>query len=122
MLAAVDQGSLKALFILGENSWSDDASLAVRRSLDSCEFVVVCQALSSQMSRYADVMLPGVTFAESTGTYTNTERRIQMVKEAIQPQGDSRPEWKVISELARQDTCPARPAPLGRHLCRLELW
>ena len=60
------------------------------------------EALSSEMSRYADVLLPGVSFAETTGTYTNTERRIQMVRQAIQPQGDSRPEWKMISELARR--------------------
>ena len=78
----------------------DDASLAVRRSLDACEFVVVCQALSSQMSHYADVMLPGVSFAESTGTYTNTERRIQMVRQAIEPLGDSRPDWQILQDLA----------------------
>jgi predicted molibdopterin-dependent oxidoreductase YjgC len=54
------------------------------------------------LSNYADVLLPGVSFAENTGTYTNTERRIQMVRQAIQPQGDSKPEWKILSELARR--------------------
>lgn len=54
------------------------------------------------MSHYADVLLPSVSFAENTGTYTNTERRIQMVRQAIQPQGDSKPEWKVLSELAHR--------------------
>ena len=102
MLAAAARGSLGALFILGENAWPDDASPSVRRSLEACKFVALCQALSSPLSRYADVLLPGVSFAETTGTYTNTERRVQMVREAIQPQADSRPEWKVISELARR--------------------
>jgi len=102
MLTAAGEGSLKALFILGGNSWPDEDGLLIRRSLDKCEFLVLCEVLSSEMSHYADVLLPGVSFAEKTGTYTNMERRIQMVRQAIQPQGDSRPEWKVISELARR--------------------
>jgi formate dehydrogenase major subunit/formate dehydrogenase alpha subunit len=63
------------------------------------------------MSHYADVLLPGVSFAETTGTYTNTERRIQMVRQGIQPQGDSKPEWQVLSELARRILSQG-----GRHL------
>ncbi len=102
MMAAVDDGSLKALFILGENSWPDETGLSIRRSLEKCEFLVLCEVLSSEMSHYADVLLPGVSFAEKTGTYTNTERRIQMVRQAIQPQGDSKPEWKILTELARR--------------------
>jgi predicted molibdopterin-dependent oxidoreductase YjgC len=102
MMVAVDDGSLKALFILGENSWPDETGLSIRRSLEKCEFLVLCEVLSSEMSHYADVLLPGVSFAENSGTYTNTERRIQIVRQAIQPQNDSRPEWKVLSELAHR--------------------
>lgn len=102
MIASTAKGSLKALFILGENSWSDETGSSIRRSLEKCEFVVLCEALSSEMSHFADVRLPGVSFAENTGTYTNTERRIQMVHQAIQPLGDSRPEWQIISQLARR--------------------
>jgi predicted molibdopterin-dependent oxidoreductase YjgC len=102
MMKAVNQGSLKALFILGENLWSDENSAYIRRSLDQCEFVVLCEALSSEACHHADVCLPGVSFAENTGTYTNTERRVQFVRQAIQPQGDSKPEWQIISDLARR--------------------
>jgi predicted molibdopterin-dependent oxidoreductase YjgC len=102
MMAAVDQGSLKALFVLGENLWSDEAGASIRRSLEKCEFVVLDEVMTSEMSHYADVLLPGVSFAENSGTYTNTERRIQMVRQAIEPQGDSKPDWQIISELARQ--------------------
>jgi len=102
MIAAAAEGSLKALFILGENSWPDETSMPIRRSLEKCEFLILCEVLSSEMSDYADVLLPGVSFAEKIGTYTNTERRIQMVRQAVQPQGDSRPEWEILSDLARR--------------------
>jgi predicted molibdopterin-dependent oxidoreductase YjgC len=68
------------------------------------------------MSRYADVLLPGVSFAETTGTYTNTERRIQMVRQAIEPQGDSKPAWKILSELARR-ICPQAERHLVDGIC-----
>jgi formate dehydrogenase major subunit/formate dehydrogenase alpha subunit len=102
MIAAAGHDALKALFILGENLWSDGTSASIRRSLEKCEFVVISEVLFSEMSHYADVCLPGVSFAENTGTYTNTERRIQMIRQAIQPQGNSKPEWQILSELARR--------------------
>jgi predicted molibdopterin-dependent oxidoreductase YjgC len=102
MIASADRGSLKALFILGENSWSDETGPSIRHALQKSEFVVLCEVLSSDMSHFADVRLPGVCFAETTGTYTSTERRIQMVRRAIQPQGDSKPEWQIISELVHR--------------------
>jgi predicted molibdopterin-dependent oxidoreductase YjgC len=101
MMSAADQGTLKALFVLGENLWSDETGASIRQSLEKCEFVVLCETLSSEMSHYADVHLPGVNFAENKGTYTNSERRIQIVRQAIQPQGDSKPEWQILSKLAR---------------------
>ncbi len=102
MMNALGQASLKALFVLGGNAWPDEVGLSIRRSLRKCEFLVLCEVLDSEMAHYADVLLPGVSFAETTGTYTNTERRIQMVRRAIQPQGDSKPEWRVLSELANR--------------------
>ena len=108
MLAAAGSGDLKALFLLGENAWPDGANAAMRRVLERCEFVVLCEVLKSDMSRYADVLLPGVSFAETTGTYTNTERRIQLVRAAIAPQGDARPEWKILADLAPRMCSPTR--------------
>ncbi|HUH98021.1 MAG TPA: molybdopterin-dependent oxidoreductase [Anaerolineales bacterium] len=110
MIAAADRGSLKALFVLGENLWSEETGAFVRRSLANCEFVVLCEVLSSEVSHHADVCLPGVSFAENTGTFTNTERRIQLVRQAIQSQGDSRPAWQIISGLAQRLLAPgSRP-------------
>jgi predicted molibdopterin-dependent oxidoreductase YjgC len=102
MISAANQGTLKALFMLAENPGSDGTGAFMRRALEKCDFVVLCEVLNSELSHYADVCLPGLSFAETTGTYTNTERRIQMVRQAIQPQWDSKPEWQIISELARR--------------------
>jgi len=102
MIEAADKGSIKALFILGENLWSDDNGAFVRRALNKCEFVVLSGVLKSEICHQADVCLPSVSFAETTGTYTNTERRIQLVRQAIETQDDSKPEWYILSGLAHR--------------------
>lgn len=102
MLDAMQAGSLKALLALGGNTWPEEEGLSVRRPLEECEFLVLCELQPSEMSHYADVLLPGVSFAETTGTFTNTERRIQLVRQAIPPQGQSRPEWTILSDLAQR--------------------
>ncbi len=103
MLRAAGESALKALFVLGEDviGGASDAPQA-QRSLGQCDFVVQMAVFESETSRHADVLLPGVTFAEKTGTFTSTERRIQMVRQAIAPQGGARPDWQVIVDLARR--------------------
>jgi formate dehydrogenase major subunit/formate dehydrogenase alpha subunit len=103
MLAAAAEGKLRALFVLSD----DLVSAAVpgspaRHGLRNCDFVVVLGAFDSETTRQADVVLPGVTFAEKTGTFTNTERRIQLVRQAIEPQAGARRDWQVIADLARR--------------------
>jgi predicted molibdopterin-dependent oxidoreductase YjgC len=103
MMAAAAEGKLRALYILGEDLVGGALDgPQVRRSLHNCDFVVLEGVFESETSRNADVLLPGVTFAEKTGTFTNTERRVQMVHQAIQPQGDSRPDWQIITDLAQR--------------------
>jgi len=103
ILASVQKGDVKALYILGEDLVKDSPEANnVRHNLESCEFIVLQEPSSSDTSRYADILLPSVSFAEKTGTFTNTERRIQMVNQAIQPIGEARPDWVIISDLARQ--------------------
>jgi formate dehydrogenase major subunit len=57
---------------------------------------------ASETTRYADVILPSVSFAEKTGTFTSTERRVQMVQQAINPIGEARPDWQIITDLANR--------------------
>lgn len=101
MVEAAAEGRLRALYILCGDiiSGAADARLA-RHGLRNCDFLVVQAVFETEATRSADVIMPGVTFAEKTGTFTNTERRIQMVRQAIQPQGEARQDWQVIASLA----------------------
>lgn len=101
MIPAIENGRIKALFILAENPvLSDPDTNHTRHCLEKLDFLVLQEIFPTETSHYADVLLPGVSFAEKQGTVTNTERRIQMVNQAIEPLGDSKPDWRIISELA----------------------
>ncbi len=103
MIPAAGEEKVKALYIMGEDPvMSDPDSTHIRHCLETCEFTVLQEIFPSETSEYADVLLPGVSFAEKTGTFTNTERRVQMVRKAIKPLGDARPDWWIISELAKR--------------------
>jgi len=103
MIAAAGEGKLKALYILGEDlvAGAPD-SPQLRRNLQACDLVILEEIFLSETSHYADVLLPGVSFAEKSGTFTNTERRIQLVNQAIQPLGEARPDWQILVELAQR--------------------
>jgi formate dehydrogenase major subunit/formate dehydrogenase alpha subunit len=91
------------MYILAEDPiMSDPDTKHIRHSLEAIDFLLLQEIFPSETSAYADVLLPGVTFAEKTGTFSNTERRVQMVHQAIKPLGDSRQDWWIISELARR--------------------
>mgnify|MGYP000247644687 FL=1 len=103
MIPDVLQGKTNALYILGEDPvMSDPDTKHIRANLEACEFVLLQEIFPSETAMYADVLLPGASFAEKTGTFTNTERRIQMVRQAIQPVGDSLPDWQITAGLAKR--------------------
>jgi predicted molibdopterin-dependent oxidoreductase YjgC len=103
ILDAACQGQLKALYILGEDIINASPEAAqVRRALEACDFVILQEIMPSETTRYADVILPGVSFAEKSGTFTSSERRVQFVNQAIEPIGSSRPDWVIITDLARR--------------------
>ena len=116
MIPQAGQGRVRALYILGEDPVLTDAdSNHVRASLAACEFVVLQEIFPSETSAFADVLLPGVTFAEKAGTFTNTERRIQLVRPAIAPLGQARPDWAITAELARRVLALEIRGPVGPH-------
>jgi len=103
MIPACEDGRVRALYILGEDPvMSDPNTSHIRRCLESCEFLVLQEIFPSETSAYADVLLPGVSFAEKTGTFTSTERRIQICRKAIEPLGDARADWQITSEIAKR--------------------
>jgi formate dehydrogenase major subunit/formate dehydrogenase alpha subunit len=120
IIPGILEGKTYALYILGEDPvMSDPDTHHVRKCLEAVDFLVLQEIFPSETSAYADVLLPGVSFAEKTGTFTNTERRVQMVRQAIQPLGDARPDWWIISEIAKcilagTDHRVPREAPYSR--------
>lgn len=103
MMPGVLEGKIKSLYILGEDPiMSDPDTKHIRHCLEELDFLVLQEIFPSETSVYADVLLPGVTFAEKTGTFTNTERRVQLVRQAIPTQGDAKPDWWITSEIAKR--------------------
>jgi len=103
MVPMAGEGKVKALYILGEDPVMSDPDTAhIRHCLDTCDFIVLQEIFPSETYAYADVVLPGVSFVEKTGTFTNTERRVQLVRQAIEPLGEARPDWLITADLARR--------------------
>ena len=103
MISAAGSGQLRSLFILGENPVATDPdSNHVRHALDSAEFVVLQEIFPSETADYADVLLPGASFAEKDGTFTNTDRRVQLVRRAVPSPGDARTDWSISADLAKR--------------------
>ncbi len=103
LIPEVLEGNTHAIYVLGEDPiMSDPDTKHIRANFEACDFVVLEELFESETAPYADVLLPGASFAEKTGTFTNTERRVQMVRQAIEPVGESRPDWQIISDLARR--------------------
>jgi len=100
-LPAILDGKVKALVVLGENPIvSDPDSLHVEEALKAVDFLVVIDIFRTPTAELADVVLPGTSFAERDGTFTNTERRVQMVRKAIEPLGEAKADWQIIQELS----------------------
>jgi len=72
----------------------------LENGIDRLELLVVQDSFTTHIAEHAHVVLPGVTFAEKDGTFTNMERRVQRVRQAISPVGDSRPDWKILCDLS----------------------
>jgi len=102
MMEAAQKGELKALYVMGENPMmSDPDTTHVEIALSNLDFLVVQDIFLSETARMADVVLPAASFAEKDGTYTNTERRVQLSKKAINPLGSARADWEIICEVSR---------------------
>jgi formate dehydrogenase alpha subunit len=101
MVLQAERGNMKAFYIIGENPVISEPNITmVRRALENLEFIVVQEIYMSATAQMADVVLPGASFAEKTGTFTNTERRVQLVSKAVEPIGNSRPDWEIICDVA----------------------
>ncbi len=101
IIHGVDQGKIKAMYFMGENPALSDPNLNhTRKALDDVEFLVVQDIFLSETAEKADVVLPSTCFAEKNGTFTNTERRVQRVRKAVDGPGQSRDDWRIICDLS----------------------
>jgi formate dehydrogenase alpha subunit len=95
-------GSVGAMFIMAENPMISDPNLHhVKHALESLELLVVSDIFMSETAKLAHVILPGASFIEKDGTFTNTERRVQRVRKAIDPVGNSKADWHILLELIK---------------------
>ena len=101
MIDAIHQGKLKAMYLKGEDTITSDANENdVRKALEKLDFFVVQDVILSETARYADVVLPASPSLEKDGTFTNTERRIQRLYQVLEPLGESKPDWRIIQDIA----------------------
>ena len=103
MFNAMGRGELRALYVIGENPADSDADVNhAREALEGLDILVVQDVFMTRTAEMADVVLPAALgWAESDGTVTNSERRVQRTRAAIKPPGDARQEIEIISDLAR---------------------
>ncbi|XMB66734.1 formate dehydrogenase subunit alpha [Mycoplasmatota bacterium zrk1] len=91
---------IKFLYIMGENPMISDPDINhVKNGLERVDFLVVQDIFLTETAEFADVVLPASSYAEKTGTFTNTERKIQLVNKVIEPTGNSKPDWIILKEL-----------------------
>lgn len=104
-------GSVKGMIMMGENPFlSDPNANKVRKALSNLEFLAVQDIFLTETAEAADVILPASSFFEKTGTYTNTDRRVQIGREVIPTPGDARKDWEVVCDLSNRIGYPMKYA------------
>lgn len=97
------EGKVKAMFVMGEDPvLSDPDANHVKHAFESMEFVVAQDIFMSSTAEFADVVLPAACYAEKDGTFTNTERRVQRVRKAVESPGEAREDWLIICQIAHK--------------------
>jgi formate dehydrogenase alpha subunit len=109
MMEAAYHGKIKAFYIMGENPLLSDPNLShVRETLEHLDFLVVQDIFLTETAKMADVVLPSASFAEKDGTFTNTERKVQRVRKALEPPGEAKEDWRIVAELSERLGYPMR--------------
>ncbi len=99
----ITTGRIKAMYVTGENPLLSEPDLHhAEKAFRALDFLVVQDIFMHETAEIADVVLPAASFAEKDGTFTNSERRVQRVRKAVEPIGDCRPDWEIIADLGRR--------------------
>ncbi|MBI5961195.1 MAG: formate dehydrogenase subunit alpha, partial [Chloroflexi bacterium] len=115
MVDAALQGKIRAMIVLGENPLMSEPNLEhARHAFNNVEFLVCIDILPNETTDYAHVILPAASFAEKDGTFTNSDRRVQRIRQALPLPGQSRADWQIVCELAkRMETLLGKPHSAG---------
>ncbi len=101
MLHAVEDGRIRGMYIMGENPYLSDPNVnRVKKDLEKMEFLVVQDIFLSETASLADVVLPAAAFAEKDGSFTNTERRVQLFEQVLDPPGQALTDWEIVCQVA----------------------
>ncbi len=103
ILSHAHPGGVRSLYIMGENPMMSEPNLnQTHHHMQQLEFIVAQDLFINESGAFADVFLPSTSWAEKDGTFTNTDRRVQRVRQALDPRGESRPDWQIICDLAKR--------------------
>ena len=103
MFEGIDRGTIKGLWVFGENVANTEPDIAhVEHCLEKVDFLVCNDIFNTETTRFADVVFPATAWSEDDGTFTNSERRVNRVRKAVEAPGESRPNWWVFREIAKR--------------------
>ncbi len=103
MVHAADRGDIRAIYVMGEDPMTSEPNLKhAHHALEKLDLLVIQDIFANETALYGHVILPAASFAEKSGTFTNTERRVQRVRPALAPPGDARPDLDILLDLARR--------------------
>jgi formate dehydrogenase major subunit len=101
IMRAALAGEIRGMYMMGENPFlSDPNTNKVRKALAALDFLVVQDIFLTETAEFADVVLPATSFFEKDGTYTNTDRRVQVGRRALDPPGEAREDWRIVCDVA----------------------
>jgi formate dehydrogenase alpha subunit len=101
MMHKAFEGEIKALYVIGENPMVSDPDLNhARKCLEKLDLLIVQDIFMTETAQMADMVLPSASFAEKDGTFANTERKVQRVRRGLNPPGEAKEDWQIISELS----------------------
>ena len=103
MMKAMTAGEVRGMYLMGEDIViSEPNACRVEKALNEIDFLVVQDIFMNESCRYADVILPAACFAEKDGVFTNSDRRVQRVRKAVEPPGEARADWEILAEVIRR--------------------
>jgi formate dehydrogenase major subunit len=103
IIGSILAGGVRGMYMLGENPFLSDPNInKVRKALSALEFLVVQDIFLTETAEFADVILPASSYLEKDGSYTNTDRRVQLGRTVLPPPGQARVDWEIVQDLAQR--------------------